>query len=260
MSRTAGRRSSAPAPKRAPWGPVLSDLPPELQGAQVDWTRWYLTDEEDMGESCEQQLIIALLLSVLQELARERRWTRCFIGADAFFAWVPEHPLVRVSPDVYILDDPPSAPMPKSWQTWLPGHHAPRWSAEIVSDDWRKDYEEAPAKYAQLGSRELVLFDPDAAVGLASPPSRVPLTIYRRGEDGVLAKSYAGDGPAYSVELGAWLQVHRQEKVARLRLSYDEAGEKLVRSVEEARSEAEQARSKAEARVRELEEQVKKLT
>lgn len=213
-----------------------------------------------MGESCEQQLSIVLLLSVLQELARQRSWTRCFIGADAFFAWVPEHPLVRVSPDAYIVDDPPPPPMPKSWQRWLPGHRPPRWAVEIVSDDWRKDYEEAPAKYAQLGSRELVLFDPDAAVGLAKPPVRVPLTVYRRDEDGVLAKAYAGEGPAYSAELGAWLQVLRQEKVARLRLSYDEAGEKLVPSAEEARAEEAQGRAKAEARVRELEERLRRLT
>jgi len=233
-----------------------------------------------MGEGCEQQQIIVLLLSVLQELARQRGWGRTFIGSDAFFAWRPEHPLVRVSPDAYLLDDPPGPPLPCCWQTWLPGHHPPRWAVEIVSDDWRKDYDEAPAKYSQLGCRELVLFDPDVARGAVKSKVREPLTIYRRGEDGLFVRVYSGGGPAYSAELEVWLHVRLEGPVARLRLFLDEAGEQLVpTATERAEAEAERAeaqaeraeaeaeraeaearaRIEAERRVRELEEKLRQL-
>ncbi|WP_052374560.1 Uma2 family endonuclease [Chondromyces apiculatus] len=97
-----------------------------------------------MGDSGEHAEIITILLSVLSELAAMRGWTEVLLSRDNFFAWIQEEPLVRVSPDVYLLDDPPPRPRPKMWQTWLPGHRPPRWAVEIVSDDWRNDYEEAP--------------------------------------------------------------------------------------------------------------------
>jgi len=69
----------------------------------------------------------------------------------------------------------PPPPWPKMWQTWLPGHKPPHGAVEIVSEDWRKDYEDAPLKYAQLGTRELVIFDPGATVGAERRGQRVPL-------------------------------------------------------------------------------------
>ena len=265
--------------KRAPWGPVLGDLPPEEMVADVDWSRWYL-DEDEMAESYEQGAIIRTLLSCLSELARQRGWQRVLFGADNYFAWVREEPRVRVSPDVYLMDDPPEPPMPAGWQTWLPGHHPPRWAVEIVSSDWRKDYQEAPAKYAQLGSRELVLFDPEVARGAVTHKSRVPLTVYQRGADGPLVKVFSGAGPARSVEIDAWLQVRCEKGLARLRLSTDEAGVELVpteseRAQAEAQNAAKEAqnaareaqradaeaqrRAEAERRLREMEERLRRI-
>jgi Uma2 family endonuclease len=237
--------------KRAPWGAVLRDLPPEEMVPEVDWSLWYL-DEDDMVESWEQGAIIRTLLSSLEELARLKAWRKVLFGADNYFAWLPDEPRVRVSPDVYLVDDPPEPPIPAGWQTWLPGHHPPRWAVEIVSSDWKKDYEEAPAKYAQLGCRELILFDPDVARAAVSGKSRVALTAYRRGQDGLFVQTYSGTGPVFSAELDAWLGVRLEGPVARLRFFLDEACKQLVPTEGEARAVAEQ-------RVRELEEKLRKL-
>ena len=168
----------------------------------------------------EQSFIIRVLLSCIEELARERGWARTLVGSDQFFAWVEKEPLVRVSPDVYLLDDPPET-YPSSWQVWLPGHKPPRFAVEVVSaESARKDYFEAPLKYAQLGARELVIFDPEIAQGVVGGEDRRAITVYRREEDGGFVRVYGGDGPAWSSELEAWVVVRREAveaELARLR-------------------------------------------
>jgi Uma2 family endonuclease len=231
---------------------VIHDPTPEEIEARIDWSAWYLTDEEDMGEGREQGLIIRLLVSILEHLARVRGWQDCCIGADNFFAWVPEEPLVRVSPDVFLLFDPPD-PVPDSWQTWLPGHKPPRFALEVVSqDEWRKDYEQAPAKYAQLGAEELIIFDPRAAVRRELRSARrVPLQLYARQADGTFLRLYAGDGPTRSSVLDAFLVVRVEGDSARLRLSWDAAGEDLVPTGEEAAQKALEAAEREVKRLRE---------
>jgi len=236
---------------RPPRAHVVMDPPPDEIGARVDWSAWYLTDEEDMGESGEQHEIIAILESVLRELARERGWQDVLVSGDQFFAWVRKEPLVRVSPDVYLLDDAPPPPHPPSWKTWREGHRPPRFAVEVVSGDerhparWRKDYEESPAKYAQLGTAELAVFDPEAAAGRAGG-ERVALQVFRRDDDGAFVRVYGGPGPARSEELDAWLAVVRRGSVARLRVARDAAGLKLVPTAEEARQAEARARQAAE--------------
>ncbi|MGK4002684.1 Uma2 family endonuclease [Sorangium sp. So ce1036] len=239
---------------RRPGAFVVHDPAPEEVGAPVDWSAWYLTDEDDMGESVEQGEIIRILLSCLSELLAERGITTLYCGGDHFFAWVRGEPLVRVSPDVYLLEDPPPPPRPKMWQTWLPGHRPPRWAVEIVSDEWKKDYEENPPKYAQLGVRELVIFDPEAALSPDRRGVRVPLQVYRRDADGAFVRVYRGDGPARSEEVDAFLVVGRERGAVRLRIARDAAGADLVPTTEEAKRAAEEAKRAAEEAKRAAEE------
>ena len=223
---------------------VVRNPRPEEIDAPIDWSPWYLSEDEDMGEGGEQQQIILIFLSVLRQLARERSWGRVHIGSDQFFAWLREEPLVRVSPDVYLLDDPPDPPLPDMWQTWRSGHRPPRFAVEIVSgadrrpDRWRKDYDEGPAKYSQLGTSELVVFDPEPVL-VRARSERVPLQVYRREADGSFVRAYAGDGPARSAELDAWLVATAAGPVARLRLARGPAGGDLVPTEWEARDAAE---------------------
>jgi Uma2 family endonuclease len=226
---------------RRPSAFVLRDITPEDAAKPIDWSAWYLTDEDDMGEGCEQGEIIRLILSSLGTLAAERSWSRVYLGADAFFAWVPHEPLVRVSPDVYLLDDPPPRPLPKSWQTWLPGHRPPRWAAEIVSDDWKKDYEDGPLKYAQLGARELVIFDPEMVLRPGERRgARAPFQVYRRDADGAFVRVYFGDGPTRSEQLDAYLVATEDGGAVRMRIARDPEGKDFVPTADEAKHAAEE--------------------
>ncbi|MGB0680932.1 MAG: Uma2 family endonuclease, partial [Polyangiales bacterium] len=219
-----------------------------------DWSQWYLTDEEDMGEGFEQGEIIRTLISCIEELGRERGWQDWLCAGDQFFAWMREEPLVRISPDVYILDHPPLPPEPASWQTWMPGHHAPSFAVEVVSENWRKDYVEGPKKYAALGCPELVIFDPEAMCGPVSP-ARVPLQVWRQtGAPGSLEQVHAGSGPDYAQRLDAWLVPVHQGGRTRLRLAYDAHGKLWVPTSAEASKRAERAQQQAEqAQAREAE-------
>ena len=209
------------------------------------WSAWFLTDEDDMGESYEHHSIIQLFLAALTALSRERGWTRSIVASDQFFAWVEAEPRVRVSPDVYVLDDPP-VPAPDSWQTWRPGHLPPRFALEVVSHKWTKDYDDNPPKYAQLGARELVIFDPEARA------HRLPLQIFRRDDANRWTRVAAGPGPLHSAELDAWLVV---VSGTRLRIARDPAGADLVETPDEQvlvlrRENAELRRENAELRGR----------
>lgn len=234
---------------RPPWAPVVHDV--NFANRWIDWSSWYLTEEEDRGESTEQAQIIHMFLSILSQLSGERQWKDVFFSGDQFFAWRQDEPFVRVSPDIYMLDHPPSPPFPPMWETWRPGHSPPRFAVEIVSLDWKKDYEQAPAKYAQLGTKELVIFDPEIALNQVKHELRFPLQVYRRDEDGVFARSYAGSGPAYSEQLNAWLVVYQKNGSVRLRLARDALGLDLIPTIAEQKEAAEQ-------RVCELEEELRR--
>ena len=254
--------------------------------AEVDWSRWYL-DEDDMVESFEQGAIIRTLLSSLEELARPTRLASRPIRRRQLLRLGPRR-TPRSCLARRLSDRRPSRPtIPAGWQTWLPGHHPPRWAVEIVSSDWRKDYDDAPPKYAQLGARELVVFDPEVASGAVRNPARASLTLYRRGADAIFVRTYSGDGPVFSNELNVWLHVRHEGPTARLRLCLDQAGTQLVltaaeraeveakhaadeakHAADEARHAADEAkradaearaRADAEQRVRELEERLRKL-
>lgn len=178
-----------------------------------------------MGQSPQHDAIIRRFVAILEQWAQERGWARRHIGSDAFFGWVAAEPLVRVSPDVYVVDDPPQ-PLPDSFQTWLPGHRPPRFALEVVSDDWQKDYREVPQKYAQLGTAELAIFD-SVALEPKHAKHRVALQVFRRGADGAFVQVEGGAGPVWSEQLGCWMAVRRDNGVW-LRLARDEAGTQLV--------------------------------
>ena len=205
-----------------------------------DWSQWYLTEEEDMGQSLEQFECIALLLSILTALVVERgQQNDVYVGADQFFQWVRGEENVQVSPDLYVMEPHPPVPRPRSIQTWREGHHPPRLAIEIVSTEWRKDYDQNPPKYAQIGVEELLIFDPDAArspslPGLEEEHERVALQLYQRDPSGGLVCVERGQGPLFSDVLQVWLLVVTTPTGPRLRLSYGPSEESLIASSPEA--------------------------
>ncbi|MBI4815499.1 MAG: Uma2 family endonuclease [Deltaproteobacteria bacterium] len=236
---------------------LVLDPPVEEIGAKVDWSSWYLTDEEDMGQSPRHGIEVDDFDSSLKVLRAERGWTGTMVGMDAFFAWVQAEPLVRVSPDVYLLDDPPD-PLPDSFELWKTGIRPPRFALEVISkrpERVHKDLVQNPPKYAQLGAAELVVFDP-AAVKMVRSKKRVPLVIFRRTEDGAFLRVYSGRAttPIWSAELEAWLVIRTEGGIPKLRIVRDREGadvvptegELAVQQTQRAKQEAQRAEQQAQ--------------
>jgi hypothetical protein len=132
---------------------------------------------------------------------------------------------------------PPDTAKLRSLRTWEPGHVPPRVAIEVASDNNpEKDYLDGPAKYARLGTRELVVFDPEQR-GPAGFDD--VLQVWRRDDTGAsMTRVYAGAGPAYSEELGAWLVAAAEQ---RLRIADDPEGRALwLTKAEEKEKEAEE--------------------
>ena len=237
-----------------------------------DWSSWYLTDEDDMGQSFDQMDSVVLLLSSLEHLIEQRQWANVVAGTDIFFAWIETKHLVRISPDVFLMPWPQGQPRPASIQTWRPGHCPPSVAIEIVSEDWRKDYEQLPPKYEQLDVEELFIYDPEGARRASLPGSKPPqgarryaIQRFARDEEGAWFGTHAGDGACWSSVLGVYLVIVDTEHGPRPRLSFDPRGRELVPTVAEhecllkeaaaQRAEAEHQRAEHERQLKEAERQ-----
>lgn len=223
--------------------------------------RWVLDDEEDVPESPLHDAIIRLLVEILLAW-NERVGGGAQIGRNIALRWNAQAPKQGVDPDLYVVDPaPPEGERATSLTTWKTGHHPPRVAVEVVSESTAdKDYSDGPARYAASGTRELWVFDP-LLVGPSAHGGPVRLQVWRREPDGNFRRVYAGDGPAHSDELGAWLVV--TDEGQRLRIADDDEGtrpwptgaeaERAAREAEREAKEAERAaREAAEAEVERL--------
>jgi Uma2 family endonuclease len=170
----------------------------------------------------------ALKLLLLPWAARAGRPLR--IARNLAIRWIERAPLVGIDPDVCVLDPPPpNASDLDSLCLWRTGHEAPSLCVEVVSKNHpHKDYRDVHERYAALGARELVVFDPL----LAGPPSLggpVSIQVWRRDPSGAFERIYAGPGPVFSEVLEAWLRVDQRH----LAISDDRAGKRPWRTHEE---------------------------
>ena len=210
-----------------------------------------------MGNSPDQVEAVDDFTASVRTRAAELGWTNVRVGKDEFYAWVKKHPLVRISPDTFVMDDPPEGRRPRIWQTWRAGVNPPRFALEVVSDNSpRKDLVDGPAKYRQLKTLELVIFDQTIAQGGHPRSKRVPLEVWRRTPAGRFQRVHRGSAPAWSEQLQSWLVVTFDATgAAILRLARDEQGATLVPTAVEARAEAERQRAEAETQRAEAETQ-----
>ena len=208
--------------------------------------RWVLEDDVTMAEGSEHRLTCELLEEILRAWV-ERTARGATVYANLAVRWDEEHPTIGVDPDVCLVEPSPPDPKIQSLCTWLEGHHPPRVAVEVVSPRTAsKDYVDGPAKYAASGTREVWVFDPKRA-GRGWMGGPWVLQLWRRSRAGAFRQAYAGDGPAYSKELGAWLAV--TDDGTRLRIADDEAGERLWwtgKETADARAEAERTRADVE--------------
>jgi Uma2 family endonuclease len=221
----------------------------DVPRASDDWT----LSEEPVPESRSHDLTVDLLRALLAHWAG-RTQRDAIVGRNIAVRWERDRPQIGVDPDVYVVEPPPpERDALKSLRLWEPGHRAPLLAIEVVSaSNSKKDYASAPEKYAASGVRELWIFDPQL-VGPKAHGGPVRLQIWSRDETGSFARGYAGDGPAHSSAIGAWLFV--VDEGARLRIADDAAGISWWTTAEEAERTAKEAeRTAKEAALRRIAE------
>lgn len=214
-----------------------------LRYGSEDADKRWLMELEDVPDHPLHDAIIALLMLVLQFRYRDKD---AFVARNLGCRWDPEDARVGVDPDIVLIEPAP----PKGLSTlrvWRPDHPAPRLAIEVVSENSAtKDYLESPSRMARLGAEELWIFDP----GLHGPTlddlgGPFVLQIWRRSPvEDAMKLTYAGDPPAYSPALEAWLVTVDLEKGRHLRLSDDAEGTRLWPT----QAEAAEERAVAEAR------------
>lgn len=202
-----------------------------------------------MPESALHDEAVALLKALLAAWALRTRMD-AHVFRNLAVRWNEDEPQIGVDPDVSVIAPaPPDASDLRSVRTWLDGHAAPLLAVEVVSEtNPHKDYVIAPDKYAASGARELWIFDPLLAGPTAhGGPHRVQ--IWHRHDNGDFTRIHAGEGPAWSPSLGAYVVVTDEGR--RLRICDDEHATHLWLTAEEAERAAKEA---ALARVAELED------
>lgn len=201
-------------------------------------------ETDHMGEDFLQRLIAEELRPLIARWFRSRR-VRAFTGADQFLYWVEGDPTKRAAPDVYVLPKVDPGAVPASWQLWEVG--PPSFALEIVSRDVGKDYEDAPAEYAAMGAKELVIFDPGAT---SRSRTRVRWQVYRRlARRGFVRVAQTTSDRVEVASLGCWLRAIGDGRDVRLRLGTGVDGGTLF--LTEAEEEA-RRRAEAEAEVARL--------
>ncbi len=232
---------------------VRIPVPREEDGTAVDISfelprehaSWEL-DEEPMPESQPHDLTVELLKAILVHWAA-RSGRSLQIARNLAVRWVESRPSIGVDPDVCVLE-PRTAEgdQLQSLCTWRRGHQPPLLAIEVVSStNARKDYTIALDKYAASGVEEVWVFDPKLA-GPDVHGGPFLLQIWRRDDTGLFSRVYAGQGPAESAALGAWLVVTDED---RLRVADDREGTRLwptLAEAERAAKEAERAAKEAE--------------
>jgi Uma2 family endonuclease len=217
--------------------------------------------EHKMGEESLQRFIITDLLPLLARWLREQG-VKAFVGADQFFYWRQHDPLARIAPDLFVLPGVEPATRIRSWKVWEHGGVVPSFALEVVSQNWQKDYEEAPDQYAELGVGELVVFDPD----WESRDEGMRWQLFRRVRGRALRRvQVTFDDEVHSSALRCFLRAVGRDESTRVRIATGPEGAVLVPTDAElvVRDRAEKERERAEKqaalrRVAELEAELRR--
>lgn len=205
----------------------------------------FYPDHDDMGESILQRLMTELLRPLLARfLAEATRGARPFVGADQFIYYIKGNPKAVVAPDIYVLPGVDPDVTPRCWKTWESGV-APSFALEIMSEiDDLKDVAHAPQRHDELGTKELIVFDPYVDV----ESGRTRFRIHRRDKRGKLVMVEATNRDRVeSRELGCFLRAVGEGSTLRLRLATGPTGDTIVPTDSE-RATLEAKRAKDEAK------------
>lgn len=185
------------------------------------------------------ELLKALLVAWVARSARD-----AWVFRDIALLARQDDRRIGFNPDVCVIEPAPvEAHLLESVRLWE--QYPPRLSFEVVSPSHPyKDYSVIPEKCAVTGVEELVVFDPRLA-GRRAQGGPWLLQVWQRAEDAAFERVYAGDGPARSRVLDAWLHPDRNLRTLRI-AGREDGGERWLTAEEQARALAEQAQKNAE--------------
>lgn len=187
------------------------------------------------------------LRTLLYQIFEHALSDRACLGSEQVVYWNAANPKKSLAPDVFVRLGSPDVVF-DSWKTWKRG--TPDLAVEIVSDSdsGEAEFESNLARYRELGIRELVRFEPDAAVGQQ-------LRIWDRIQEDLVERQLDGNR-IESRTLGLWWVVLADAELqGQLRLSEDAEGLQLLPTAAEAEL---RARASAEARIAELEAELRR--
>jgi Uma2 family endonuclease len=208
------------------------------------------TAEDLMGESVIQFYLIQYLVQVLQWLARDENW---FVGSNLNIYRTNQRHEYPIAPDIALFKGVTirnhASRTLRSWRLYEANRPAPSIVFEISSDStWEDDLLIKPVKYALLGVREYIAYDPN------DPPYWPQQHGRLRGwalvEDRMVEQAKDAQGRIWSNELESWLvaddgHVRLYDRNGNLRLTEGEA-ERMAKETES------QAKERAWAKLREL--------
>jgi hypothetical protein len=207
-------------------------------------------EEERVGEDILQRWIMELLRPLLQSWLLGRR-IKAFVGADQFIYWRQHDSHARVAPDIYVLPGVDPRTRVRTWKLWQ-DRIVPSFAFEVVSGDWEKDYFEIPERYAEVGVRELVIFDP----GFGAHADGVQWQVFRRlTKRGLVRVEATSADRVRSQVLGCWFRAVGLGNDLRVRIGEGAHGELLVPTPEEAERAAKEQERAAKEQERAAKEQ-----
>ncbi|MCU0687883.1 MAG: Uma2 family endonuclease [Polyangiaceae bacterium] len=200
-----------------------------------------------MGEPTLETFVRVALLPLLERYFAALG-VRAHVGSNQFIYWKRFEPTRSVAPALYVV--PGLAPRTQfdGIKTWESGD-VPSFALEIVSLNKGKDYVHAPLRYADLGVRELVIYDPK---GSRRRGEGAVWQVYRRvAKRGFVQVEASNEDRVRSKVLGCFLrEVRGANGAIELRLGAGPRGDELVPTEAEAeRAEKERAQA-AEGRER----------
>jgi len=196
--------------------------------------------EEKVPESSNAVDVRFYLLGLVRRWVAERG-EHALVGGDQFIYYRQHDPHARVAPDVYVLPGVDPDTFIGAWRTWETGI-VPSFAVEVVGLHVRKDYEEAPLRYEEMGAGEVIIYDPRWGEGR----DRILFQVYRRCGRKLAQVEVTDRDRVRSKALGCYLRSVGEGTARRLRIATGPRGDVLYPSIEETAAAAEEARIAAE--------------
>lgn len=215
-----------------------------------------------MGDSAVQTALLIYLTAVCQHMLRD---VPAYVAINLNIYTARHEMQHPIAPDLAIFFgvriDAATEQRLRNWCLYEPGRPPPAIVIEVASEStWRNDLRDKPARYAELGVAEYILYDPNAPALL--PGGR--LRLWRRAGAALLPVPPDTRGRCWSTVLerylvsdGAWLRLTDRDGV-RCPTAEDaeRAAKKAARAAEDAARAAEDAERAAKeaawAKLREL--------